>query len=259
MKKLTLVDGSVTVFQENTCALAVLESGVILIRHGRVYHHDVMLVMIMKVSDKLLHLFQRESIRIQRENLDPVSIDLALVEELTYLSQIHVVNVGPHCFQWYVSGRVVCNNSGDFIDILHAITTLMKSKAPIWHHDGLANDVAVLPSDINWARASQDVEIDDPSNHVVFEVLPSGIAVDVKIHTIAVQHENAVSFASALSVLEINRVVSVEVGSGRDQVRISRPECTGVVSSSASESVGIFSESIDIRIIRKRCAKSDIL
>lgn len=135
----------------------------------------------------------------------------------------------------------------------------MKSKAPIRHHGGLADDVAVLPSHVDWARTSKDVEIDDTSDHVVFEILSSGIAIDVEIHTIAVQHEHAMSLTVALSVLEVDRVISIEVGPRWDQVRISRPECTNVVSSSTSERVGIFSESIDIRIIRKRSTKLNIL
>ena len=99
----------------------------------------------------------------------------------------------------------------------------MEPKAPIWHHGGLADDVAVLPSDVNWPGTSKEVEVDDPSNNVVFEVLSRGIAVDIKVHTIAVQHENPVSLTAARAVLEVDWVVSVEVGPWRDQVRISRP------------------------------------
>lgn len=135
----------------------------------------------------------------------------------------------------------------------------MEPEAPIWHHGGLADDVAVLPSNVDWARASKDVEIDDPSDHVVFEILPRGIAANVEIHTIAVQHEDPMGLTGALAVLEVDGVVSVEVGSWRDQVGISRPQCANVVSSWATERVGVFSKSIDIRITRKRSAKSDIL
>ena len=179
--------------------------------------------------------------------------------ELIHLSQVHIVDVGPHCLQGDVSERIVCNDCGDFIDILHAITTLMEAKAPIWHHCGLANDVTILPSDVDWARAGKDVEIDDPSDHVVLEILPGGVTVDIEIHTVAVQHENPMSLGVVLTVLEINWVVSIEVSSWRDQVCISRPQCANVVSCWTSERIGIFSEPIDIRIIRKRSAKLDIL
>ena len=135
----------------------------------------------------------------------------------------------------------------------------MEPEAPIRHHGGLADDVAVLPSDINRARSREDVEVDDPSEHVVFEILPGGIAVDVEIHTVAVQHEDPMGLAATLAVLEIDGVVSVKVSSRRDQVRISRPECPSVVGGWASERVGVFPESIDVRIIRKRSAQADIL
>ena len=86
---LTLVDGSIAVHEEDTCTLTVLESSVVLIRHGRVYHHDVMLVMIMKVSDELLHLLQWESIGIQCENLGIVRFQLTLVwSRLTFLKSM---------------------------------------------------------------------------------------------------------------------------------------------------------------------------
>ena len=55
---ITLVDGSIAKFKENTCALAIVESSVILICYSGVYHQDIMLIMIMKVSDEFLHLFQ---------------------------------------------------------------------------------------------------------------------------------------------------------------------------------------------------------
>ena len=256
---LTLVDRTIVVLQKDTRARTVLESRIVLIRYGRVHHHDIMLIMIMKISDELLHLFQWESIRIQCEDLDNFSFYLALGGTFVYLSQIHVVDVGPHRLQRNVSDRVVCNDCGDLINILHAIPTLMEPKAPIRHHRGLADDVAVLPSDVDRARASKDVEVDDSSDHVVFEILPGGIAVDVEVHPVAVQHENPMSLSIVLTVLEVDWVVPVEVGSWRDQVRISRPQRANVVSCWASERIGIFSKSIDIRIIRKRSAKSDIL
>ena len=85
----------------------------------------------------------------------------------------------------------------------------MEPKAPIWHHCGLANDVTVLPSNVDRARAGKDVEIDDPSDHIVLEILPSGIAVDIEIHTVAVQHKNPMSLGIVLAVFEVNWVISI--------------------------------------------------
>ena len=174
--------------------------------------------------------------------------------EVFYLSQIHIVNVSPHCLQRYVGRGVICNNGSDFIDILHSISALVKTKPPIRHHGGLTNHIAVLPRDVDRARASKDVEIDHPANHVVFEILPSGIAVDLKIHAIAVQHENPVSITTALTILEVDWVVPVEVSSRRDQVRISRPQGASIVGRWPFEWIGVFSKSIDIGTIWKRSA-----
>ena len=180
-------------------------------------------------------------------------------KELIYFSCIHVINVSPHRLQWYFGNRVVCNNCGNFIDILHAVSTLMEPKAPIWHHGGLANDIAVLLSDVNWAWTGKDVEIDNTSDHIVFEILPRGIAVDIEIHTIAVQHEDTMSLAAAAAMLEVDWMIPIEISPWRDQVRISRPQRASVVSSRAPERVGILSETINVWIIRKTSAKSDIL
>ena len=174
--------------------------------------------------------------------------------EVFYLSQIHIVNVGPHCLQRYVGRGVICNNGSDLIDILHSISALVEAKPPIRHHGGLTNHIAVLPSDVDRARASKDVEVDHPANHVVFEILPSRIAVDLEIHTIAVQHENPMSITTALTILEVDWVVPVKVSSRRDQVRISRPQGTNIVGGWAFEWIGVFSESIDIGTIRERSA-----
>ena len=133
-------------------------------------------------------------------------------EELIYLSRIHVIDVSPHRLQWYFGNRVVCNNCSNFVDILHAVSTLVESKAPIWHHGGLAYDIAVLPSDVDWAWTGKDVEVDNTSDHIVFEILPRGIAVDIEIHTIAVQHENTMGLAAAAAMLEVNWMIPVEVG-----------------------------------------------
>ena len=92
----------------------------------------------------------------------------------------------------------------------------METKAPIWHHGGLANDVAVLPSDVNWTRTGKDVEVDNTSNHVVFEILPRRITVDIEIHTIAVQHKDTVSLAAATAMLEVDRVIAVEISPWRN-------------------------------------------
>ena len=135
----------------------------------------------------------------------------------------------------------------------------MEPKAPVWHHGRLANNLAVLLSDVNWAWTGKDVEVDNTSDHIVFEILPRGIAVDIEIHTIAVQHEDTMSLAAAAAMLEVNRMIPVEVSPWRDQVRIPRPQRASIVSSWAPERVGILSEAIDVWIIRERSAKSDIL
>ena len=135
----------------------------------------------------------------------------------------------------------------------------MEPKAPIWHHGGLADDLTVLLSDVDWAWTSKDVEVDDTSDQIVFEILPRGVAVDIEIHTIAVQHEDTMSLTAAAAMLEVNWMIPVKISPWRDQVRISRPQRASIVSSGAPERVGILSEAINVWIIRKRSAKSDIL
>ena len=135
----------------------------------------------------------------------------------------------------------------------------MEPKAPIWHHGGLADDIAVLLGDVNWAWTGKDVEVDNTTDHVVFEILPRGVAVDIEIHTIAVQHEDTMSLAAAAAMLEVDWMIPVEVSPCRDQERIPRPQRASIVSSRAPKRVGILAEAINVWIVRKRSAKSEIL
>ena len=67
------------------------------------------------------------------------------------------------------------------------------------------------------------------------------------------------SLAAAATMLEVDWMIPVEVSPCRDQVGISRPQRASIVSSRAPERVGILSEAINVWIIRKTSAKSEIL
>ena len=133
-------------------------------------------------------------------------------DEIIYLPQIHIVDISPHRFQRDVGCRIIRNNGCDFVDILHAVPALMKTETPVWHHDRLTNDFAILPSDVKRARASNNVQVNDTSDHIILEILPTGAGVvDLEIHAIAIQHENSMGLAGTLAIFEIDRMVTVKI------------------------------------------------
>jgi len=81
--------------------------------------------------------------------------------------------------------------------------------------------------------------------------------VNVDVHSVGVQQEDAVS--SIASVVKVDRVRSVEVLALRGTVRISSIDCPCVVGGVEHEFVGMFTETIQVRLLRKMSLEVDIL
>ena len=89
----------------------------------------------------------------------------------------------------------------------------MEAKAPVWLHGGVSDGVCVLRSDLLWSRAREEVEIENATNGVVFEVLTGcGSIIDLDVHSIGVEKKNAMR-SVATSVVKVDRVVPVQIGS----------------------------------------------
>ena len=91
-----------------------------------------MLLMIVQVVDQLSHLLQREPLRVKREDMPGV----------------HVVDIRPHCLEWDSGYTVIVDDFRNLEPVLHAVTALMETKPPIWHHGRLADHLRILHSHI---------------------------------------------------------------------------------------------------------------
>ena len=109
----------------------------------------------------------------------------------------------------------------------------MKSEGPIGDLCGSANDLGILARHLGWIgdTASQKVEVDDSSDDVVLEGCGGGVSglVDLDIHSVRVEKEDTMRTGG--SMLDIDGVVSVQVGGVGDTVGISGPESAGIVDS----------------------------
>lgn len=204
----TLVKGAVAVLQERVdtlvkCFIVPIGS----VRHSRVDHDNVVLIVTVEGINKLAHKFQRETLRIKCEHPALVHIiDCNIVSLCHYhvegrfgslsvckakgSSQRGVrcnidfcpVFTYPHRFEWDVRLRVVCDDFSNFVNITHAVSALMEAEAPVWHHRALSDHFRVLLSSLNWCWARNEVKVDYTTDSVVLEELAVGV-VDLDIHT----------------------------------------------------------------------------
>ncbi|KAL2278986.1 hypothetical protein FJTKL_14124 [Diaporthe vaccinii] len=173
-------------------------------------HHNVMLVILVQLLDKLLHQVKREPLRVEGE--DP--------------AELHVIDVGPHGLQGDGGLAVVVDDLGDVVDVLIAVAALVIPKTPVRHHSRQAGDLGVLARGVQRARASDEVEVEDAAERVVLE-------------------EDAMS-AGGAAVLEVDRVVSVQVGTVGNSIRVLGPQRADVVGGVEAEGVRVLAQAAQI-------------
>lgn len=127
---------------------------------------------------------------------------------------------------------------------------LVQSKGPIGNLRGGADDFGILARHLYRIRsaASQEIEVDNSSNEIVFEGCSRGVGslVDLYIHAIGIEQEHAVRAGG--TVLEVDGVVSIQIGSVGDTVSIPGPHGAGIVFGRQTETVGVFAETIEVGI-----------
>lgn len=86
----------------------------------------------------------------------------------------------------------------------------MKSKSPVGHHRCFPGHFTKLSRHVDWSWPSQKVQINDPTNGVVLEILTTIFgAVDFDIHSIAVYKSDSVSGIALYSMFEIYWMIAV--------------------------------------------------
>ena len=94
-----------------------------------------------------------------------------------YPSVLHIIDVSPHHFKWNFCLCVVVYNLSHLIDVTIAISALMETKAPIRHHDGQSNNLGVLLTRLDRSWPIEEVEVKDPTQDIVLEVLSISLCV----------------------------------------------------------------------------------
>ena len=165
---------------------------------------------------------------------------MSLGKRNTYPPSIHVVDIDPFRLEGDACDAVVGHYLGQLEDVAVSVPAVMKPKAPVRHHGWEPGDLGVLSRYLDRARPSNKVQVKHATEGVVLQVLAGlPLLVDLDIHAIGVEEEDAVS--AALAVLEVHRVVAVQVGVLGDTVCILAPQGSDVAGRIETKRVRVFS------------------
>jgi hypothetical protein len=117
-------------------------------------------------------------------------------------------------------------------------------------------NLGVLSCNISWGGSSNEVEVQDTPDDVVLEVLATSV-VNVDVHSVGVQQED--TMGSVASVVIVDGVSSVEILALWSPVRISGVDRPCIVGAIEHEFVGVFTETIQVRLLRKMSLEVHVL
>jgi hypothetical protein len=134
----------------------------------------------------------------------------------------------------------------------------MEAKRPVRVHGGVPNDIRVLLRHFRRLLASQEVQVDDAADRVVFQILCARwILVHENLHGVAVEQEDAMRSLVA-TVVKVDWVSAVEVGLLGNVGRL-RVEQNSPIHGGEAERVAVLAHAVDVRLLGKSGAPSDIL
>lgn len=125
------------------------------------------------------------------------------------------------------------------------------------HHGRETCDFSILLADLSWRWSRHEVQINDSRHEIVFQMLSAHV-VNLHIHTRARQQEHTVGPIFA-SVVEVYRVVPVQVRAFWDAVAIARPKCACVVGGVELEVVGVLSKTVKVWVLWQQCPEAEVL
>jgi hypothetical protein len=121
-----------------------------------------------------------------------------------------------------VGFSVVRNHFSDLPYITVAIFALMESKSPVWHHGRETGKGRILYSHVLGAGTRQEIEINNATEGIVLKEFAVRV-IDLDIHTLGAGKEHTMGTVLT-SVIKVNGVGAVEVGSWGSTVRIAVPQ-----------------------------------
>lgn len=132
----------------------------------------------------------------------------------------------------------------------------MVAESPIRHHGALANNLTILPRDIRRRGTSHEVEVQHAAQNIVLQELPLAI-INHDIHPIRIEDEHAVS--AALTVVEVHRVVPIQVRPRWHTISIAIPDRARVVRRVQHEWVGALAQAVQARAVRQAGPEAHVL
>ena len=137
------------------------------------------------------------------------------------------------------------------------VTTYTKS--PVALHGWEANNLRVLSADILGSRSSKEIEVKNTAKGVVFEILlaVAGL-VELHVHSVGVQKEHSVC-SLVTTVVVVDRMATIQVAVGGSTGGVTVPESSSVVGRRQTERVTVFSQPVDMRVLREPGTKAQVL
>lgn len=197
--------------------------------------------MCVEVVYQLAHFLQWKSLRIDGE--DPATI--------------HVINVCPHRLKRNVCLTVIVDHRSNFINISIPISTLVKSKTSIGNVCWQTNNLSNLLGCFDWRGTGYEVEIEDTSECVVFQVVTTCV-VDVNLDTIGVEQDYPMCTILA-SIVNIDRMSAIEIGASGDAIRVSVPNCSRIVRCVELKWIAVLTKTIEVRVLWQRSSEVEVL
>ena len=133
------------------------------------------------------------------------------------------------------------------------------TEAPVAHHSRQPDNTSVLRTDIFGSWTGQEVEVEDTPESVVFQILFAiTCLVDLDVHPVGVQQKHPMGTLGG-AMINIDWMVSIEIGRFGNAVRISTPQRARVVICWQMQTVTMLSKSVQVWIFWQPGAELQIL
>ena len=139
----------------------------------------------------------------------------------------------------------------------------MEPERPVRHLRRLADNIRILAHELGRVAlaAREEVEVQHAPNDVVLERRPPRLlrvgVVQLDVHPVRVQEQHPMRARRA--VLEVHRMVPVQVLAVREAVRVAGPQRARVVVRREAERVRVLAEPVDVRVRRQGRLHAQVL
>lgn len=136
----------------------------------------------------------------------------------------------------------------------------MQTKRPIWHLSWCPGDLRVLPRHLSRIAltAGQEVKVEYAADNVILESSTVTVSANLHVHSGRTEEKDAMRGTTG-TMLEVHRMVPVQVRSGRDPIRVTGPQRARRVGRVEAERIRVLAEAVDVRRGRKLRLEAQVL